>query len=274
MLKRNTHLLLDDLKLWLAQAVLQTADLPTVRAVSLSNLERWKAQGTWGRVYEEWRQIMAQSPDHELIHIMTGEGDEPNRLRQSAPYVGIIDEETRLKVYARHHKASAENVVPDPETLGQKVKRRRRALGLTQQRLANLAEVSRRTVRRLEVCTASDLDVLHFDVVRVLGLSGDTLSLFAREKKNGLWMAAKSSSISYKTEIDENQLRNALATGEVLGGFKANLHCFLDEVPVPVVVMAVEDTAWLESVHPARIWNNLDKLACQLHRNRALRWAY
>lgn len=114
MLKRNEHLLLDDLKLWLAQAVLQTADLPTIRAVSLSNLERWKANGTWGRVYEEWRQIMAQSPDHELIHIMTGEGDEPNRLRQSAPYVGIIDEETRQKVLARYYEACRLNdLLPD-----------------------------------------------------------------------------------------------------------------------------------------------------------------
>jgi DNA-binding XRE family transcriptional regulator len=273
-LKRNHHLLLDDLKLWPAQAVLEMADLPTIRAVSLSNLERWKAKGTWGRVYEEWRQIMAEAPDHELIRIMTGEGDEPNRLRQSAPYVGIIDDQTRLEIYARYHKACDANEVPDPHTLGQQVKRRRRALGLTQQRLANLAEVSRRTIRRLEVSTAGDLDPLLFYVVLVLGLSVDTLSLAARQKKNGLWMAARSSSISYTTEINEDQLRQALATGEVVKGVESNLRYFLEEVKVQMVVMAIEETARLESVHPARIWPNLTKLAAQLDAKRALLWAY
>ena len=272
MLKRNEHLLLDDLKLWLAQAVLEMADLPTVRAVSLSNLERWRAKGTWGRAYEEWRQIVAHAPDHELIHIMTGEGDEPNRLRQSAPYAGIIDEQARLKVYARHDKARAENVVPDPETLGQKVKRRRRALGLTQQHFANLAEVSQGTIRRLEASTATHLDVMLFGVVRVLGLSVDTLSLVARQKKNGLAMCARSSSIGYRSEINEAQLRLALATGEAVKDVEPNLRCFLDEVPVQMVVMAIEETAWLESVHPARIWPNLAKLAAELNGSRTVLW--
>jgi hypothetical protein len=105
MIRRNLHLLIDDRKLWMSQAVLEVADLPTIRAVSLSNLQRWKAQGTWGRVYDQWREIMEHSGDDEIIHIMTGEGDEPNRLRQSMPYAGIIDEETRLKVLARYHEA-------------------------------------------------------------------------------------------------------------------------------------------------------------------------
>jgi hypothetical protein len=104
-MKRNLHLLIDDRKLWMAQAVLEVADLPTIRATSLSNLERWKAQGTWFPVYDQWWEIMAHAGDDEIIHIMTGEGDEPNRLRQSMPYTGIIDEETRLKVLARYHEA-------------------------------------------------------------------------------------------------------------------------------------------------------------------------
>jgi transcriptional regulator with XRE-family HTH domain len=274
MIKRNLHLLIDDRKLWMSQAVLEVADLPTIRAVSLSNIQRWKAQGVWGRVYDQWQEIMAHAGDDEIIHIMTGDGDEPNRLRQSMPYTGIIDEETRQKVLARYHKACDENEVPDPQTVGQQVKRRRRALGLTQQRLANLAEVSRRTIRRLEASTAGDLDRLFFDVVLVLGLSVDTLSLVAREKKKGLWMAARSSSISYTTEINEDQLRQALASGEAVKGVESNLRYFLDEVKVQMVVMAIEETARLESVHPARIWPNLDKLAAQLSQHRALLWAY
>jgi transcriptional regulator with XRE-family HTH domain len=274
MFRRHSQLLVNDRKLWMSQAVLDVADLTTIRAKSLSNLQRWKAQGVWGLAYEQWWEIMEHAGDDEIIHIMTGEGDKPNRLRQAMPYTGIIDEETRQKVLARYHKACDENEVPDPQTVGQQVKRRRRALGLMQQRLANLAEVSRRTVRRLEASTAGDLDRLFFDVVLVLGLSVDTLSLVARQKKRGLWMAARSSSISYRSEINEDELRQALATGEAVKGVEANLICFLDEIPVQMVVMAIEETALLELVHPARIWPNLDKLAAQLSQHRALLWAY
>lgn len=259
----------------MAQAVLEAADLATIRSVSLSNLERWKANGTWGLVYEQWWKIMTEAPDHELVHIMTGQGDEPNRLRQSSPYVGIIDEETRLKVYARYHEARAANYVPDPQTWGQKVKSRRRALGLTQQRLANLAEVSRRKVRRIEASTVRDFDAQLSDkILHILGLNVDKLALVAPPPKNGLRMAARFCSINYTNKIDENQLRNALARGKVYGRIESSLHSFLDEVPVHLVVLAIEETASLESVHPARIWINLDKLAGQLHRNRASLWAY
>lgn len=109
MVKRNPHLLLDDRKLWVAQAVLKAAELPIIRAKSLSNLERWKAKGTWGQVYDEWWEIMTNATDEYLIDIMTGEYDEANRLRQSMPYTGIIDEETLLEIYARYQEAQRFN---------------------------------------------------------------------------------------------------------------------------------------------------------------------
>lgn len=109
MIGRNTHLLQDDLKLWLSQATLRLADLDTIRAKSLSNLQRWKGQGTWGPVYDQWCEIMTNGTDDFIIQIMTGEGDEPNRLRQSAPYVGIVDEQTRLDLYTKYLQARAAN---------------------------------------------------------------------------------------------------------------------------------------------------------------------
>lgn len=109
MVRRNSHLLLDDLKLWLSQAALRSTDLTTIRTKSLSNLQRWKAQGTWGPVYDEWLEIMMHAGDDQLIEIMTGEGDEPNRLRQSIPYVGLVDEETRLDLFLKYRLALAAN---------------------------------------------------------------------------------------------------------------------------------------------------------------------
>jgi hypothetical protein len=109
MLKRNPHLLIDDRKLWIAQAVLKAAKLSIIRARSLANLQRWKAKGTWGPVYDEWWEIMTNASDRYLIDVMTGECDEANRLRQSMPYTGIIDEKTRLEIYARYQDAQRLN---------------------------------------------------------------------------------------------------------------------------------------------------------------------
>lgn len=118
MARKNPHLLLDDLKLWLSQAALSLADLKTIRERSLLNLQRWKAQGTWGPVYDEWWELMTHASDDQIIQIMTGEGGEPNRLRQSIPYTGIVDEETRLKLVAKYQTARAANEQDEDVELG------------------------------------------------------------------------------------------------------------------------------------------------------------
>lgn len=109
MVRRNDHLLLDDMKLWMSQAVLEMSDLPTIRAKSLSNLLRWRTKGTWGQVYDQWWQIMTRASDKEIIEIMVGAGDESNRLRQSIPYTGLMDEETRQRILSRYYEAKQLN---------------------------------------------------------------------------------------------------------------------------------------------------------------------
>lgn len=113
--KRNSHLLLDDRKLWVAQAVLDAADLKTIRAKSLSNLTRWRSKGTWGPVYDEWWQIMTNANDTILIHIMTSQDDESNRLRQSPPYTGLLSQETLRRIRILYCAACAENDELDDE---------------------------------------------------------------------------------------------------------------------------------------------------------------
>lgn len=109
MVRRNHHELLDDLKLWLSEATLSVADLHTIRAKSVTNLQRWKAQGTWGVNYDEWLDLMVHGSDDHIVQMMIGKGDEPNRLRHSIPYVGIVDEETRTKLLAKYQIARTAN---------------------------------------------------------------------------------------------------------------------------------------------------------------------
>lgn len=157
--------------------------------------------------------------------------------------------------------------------VGKTVRGRRLAVGLTQQRLAKLAGLSRQTVQQLEAGTIGDLSFGRLvNLLRVLGLNFAPPSIKAREKKNGLWIAAKNASVSYRGELTSDQLMHALTTGKVPDNHISHLIHFLDETPVQVVVMAVEEAAHLEAVLPARIWACVAQLARQVGSVRSDLW--
>ena len=89
---------LDELKLKLAAAVTARCTAREIRAKALANLHRWKANGSWVSAYDEWRKILETGDDGELFAVMLGRDERSNRLRQSAPYVGLLprDEVRRL----------------------------------------------------------------------------------------------------------------------------------------------------------------------------------
>ncbi|MFC4484236.1 helix-turn-helix domain-containing protein [Cupriavidus campinensis] len=159
-------------------------------------------------------------------------------------------------------------------TVGKQVRTRRESIGLTQERLAKLAGLSRETVQRLEAGTLNDLGFQRVArLLSVVGLDFDTLSLERRKKKHGLWMAAKSASVSYRGDLSPSMLEATLATGNVPVGFEAHIGHLLDETPVEVVVMAVEEAAEQESVSPASIWAQVSHLASHFASARKELWA-
>ncbi|MBK8761716.1 MAG: hypothetical protein IPM03_15075 [Sulfuritalea sp.] len=88
--RQNAQSLLDSLKLEMAQAVLEEVDMATLRRRSLENLERWRENGSWCSAFAEWQELMASGSDAEVVAAMTGSDETANRLRQSAPYVGLL----------------------------------------------------------------------------------------------------------------------------------------------------------------------------------------
>lgn len=155
------------------------------------------------------------------------------------------------------------------QMIGKEIHDRRKAVGLTQTRLARLADLSRQTVQRLEAGTIKDLSFQRLArILGVLGLDLDTPSLDARQRKKGLWMAAKTSSVSYRREMTAHELEQALFSGVVPADLTSHLLHFLDEAPLPVVVMAVEETAQEEGLHPAQIWANVCRIGKQLGATR------
>lgn len=161
----------------------------------------------------------------------------------------------------------------DIYSVGKAVKARREGLGLTQDRLARLANLSRQTVQRLEAGSIKDLSFQRVTaLLSVLGLGFDNLSLASRQKKRGLWMAAKTSSVSYREDLSESLLEKILATGKVPPGYEAHIGHLLGQAPVNYVVMAVEEAAEHEHLSPAQVWSNVAQLANTLSPVRKELW--
>lgn len=126
----------------------------------------------------------------------------------------------------------------------------------------------------LENGALSDLGVNRVgQVMPVLGLDSPKPDMLARRKKRGLWMAAKTASVSYARELAPEALEQALASGDVPPPFTPHLTHLLDEAPVPIVVMAVEETASRAHLPPRQVWRSVAKLAESLFVHRRSLWA-
>jgi hypothetical protein len=145
---------------------------------------------------------------------------------------------------------------------------------LTQCRLGQLSGLSRQTLVGLEAGALTDLGFNRVaQVLSLLGLDLDPPSRAARDRKRGLWMAAKNASVSYVQEVPPDTLGHALISGNVPKGYAAHLTHLLDEAPVALVVMAVEDAAASEGVPPKAVWRNVSRLARSLGIHRKGLWA-
>lgn len=88
-----SHRELDELRRSIALAVVERHTPREIRAQILANLYRWKQQGVWGRAYEEWREIASDNDDGRLFAVMLGRDEIAVRMRQSAPFVGLLPKE-------------------------------------------------------------------------------------------------------------------------------------------------------------------------------------
>jgi transcriptional regulator with XRE-family HTH domain len=151
--------------------------------------------------------------------------------------------------------------------IGAAVRKRREALGLSQQGLAKLAGLSRATINQLERGALKDLGVAK--LARVLGLLGLALEAKrARTAPRGLWIASRAASVSYRRTLDVRSLAHALASGDIPRGLEPHLAALLDEAPLPLVVRAVEEAARRERVAPKQIWRHLARWASELRSPR------
>jgi antitoxin component of MazEF toxin-antitoxin module len=93
-----THQELDEHRRAISAAIVRKFTPREIRAQALANLHRWRNQGVWGEAYREWQQIAQSQDDGQLYAVMLGRDENAVRLRQSAPFVGLLprDELRRL----------------------------------------------------------------------------------------------------------------------------------------------------------------------------------
>lgn len=99
----SDHGNLDRIKFRIATEVVARFPLDQIRHKSLANLDRWAAKGVTGQVYDEWRAILESGDDHALLRAMLSSDEDGNRLRQSPPYVGMLDQELVMQMKATPH---------------------------------------------------------------------------------------------------------------------------------------------------------------------------
>jgi len=155
--------------------------------------------------------------------------------------------------------------------IGQHLHQRREALGLSQDRLAKLAGLSRATINQLENGAPNDLGAAK--LMALLDLVGLRLDVgIATKARHGLLMASRTASVSYKAPLAAAQLAKALATGVLPVAQLPQVATFLDEAPLTLVVASVEEAAAKAHVAPKIIWRHLARWATELKSPRKA-WA-
>ncbi|MBB3010026.1 helix-turn-helix transcriptional regulator [Cupriavidus alkaliphilus] len=165
-----------------------------------------------------------------------------------------------------------------PALLGNAIQRKRIALGLTQQQLADMAGLSRQSLNGIEHGSVNATLQTMGRLMDVLGLAVDIQDPEESRRMRGaptraLWMAAKGANVSYTGELTPTELERALATGEVPSEYRPQVAQVLDEAPLQLVTKVVAEVAAKQHRNPADIWKNLRRLAQSLMVSRGGLWA-
>lgn len=154
--------------------------------------------------------------------------------------------------------------------IGQRIRKQRRALGLTQEQLAKLSELSRTTINQMENGTLADLGYAKLShLLAVLGLDLEAKSATGLE--HALAVAARTASTSYKKPLAPETLAEMLASGVAPDEYRPHLMTLLDETPLPVVIKAIQEAAQRSpTTTPRKVMQHMAKWADELHSYRAV----
>lgn len=95
---RNPHLALDAIKHKIACEVVARFSIAEIKERSLANILRWRANGVSGQAYDAWEQLALNPDDSKMMAAMVDVTEHSNQLRQSPPFVGMLDKDLVRKI--------------------------------------------------------------------------------------------------------------------------------------------------------------------------------
>lgn len=155
--------------------------------------------------------------------------------------------------------------------LGTAVRQRRQEIGLSQQQLADLVELSRATVSDLENGRLKDLSSNRIErLANELGFAVGLLGTRRTKGKGALEAAARIASVPYKTELPASVLSDSIQDGVVPPGYLPHLRTLLQEAPVAILADVADELQQKHKVPAADTWKRMRMLAGVLKSNRRL----
>lgn len=155
--------------------------------------------------------------------------------------------------------------------LGTAVRRRRQEMGLSQQQLADLVELSRATVNELETGRLKDLSSGRIErLANELGFAVGLVGARRAKDSSALDTAARIASVPYATELPASELAESLRQGAVPPAYIPHLRTLLQEAPVAVLAEIVDELERLHGIARADTWRRLRMLASVLKCDRRL----
>lgn len=150
--------------------------------------------------------------------------------------------------------------------LSSMVKRQRSEMGLSQERLAELAGLSRATINELETGKLTNLSLTRAERLANtlgfgLGVTGTRKAKSDGDTASAMETAARSGSISYSETIPPETLRHALVTGVIPPNHIPQLRALLDEAPLTVLSAAVAQIELENNVPRRATWQRMRQLA-------------
>lgn len=80
---------------------------PALAREALRRVDTWAAEGKMHPAYADaWRKLLA-GPLDELLAVLTDRGQRAAALRQCTPFVGVIDQQTRLRIWREERERLA-----------------------------------------------------------------------------------------------------------------------------------------------------------------------
>jgi len=161
--------------------------------------------------------------------------------------------------------------MPLLKELGTAVRQRRQDMGLSQQQLAELVELSRATVNELETGKLKDLSSNRIErLANELGFAVGLVGTRRPRGKGALEAAARIASVPYTAELPASLLFDSLKDGVIAPGYIPHLRTLLQEAPIAILADIAEELEQSHNVPKPDTWKRMRMLAGVLKCDRRL----